>query len=441
MTTDHTEAPDAPNPQPGASSRRRLVKRKIWSVPATFRITCPAGLESALRIDVESAADVAVDRVTSGAVLATGPFDAVYDLLVRCRVADAVRVLVADLPAATLAMAFDRATRIPWRAWLPDACIVSVGVRSRASTLRDGATLTKTLVAAIRRDGIDVRVATDEGSDPVVVPDERAASPVQLDLRVEVHRDRAQVWLTCHARPLHHRVAGRWVTPGSLRETTAAAACLVGVPRNADLIVDPFCGSGTMIEEAASWVSGRPPGARRDPPLAPSPALSEARHRHAVRTALAAASTHEAVHVTCVASDVDPRAVRTTDHNLERLEGHGYVRVRTSTCPASAVDLRALRDEVSAGTPVLIAHPPYGRRSQVRRGDAPADVGDDEVWMRVVAQAAGWRFVVVHPRASRLAHLPGVTVTKVVQFRMRGLPNTIVVGHVSEAAPSTLPNP
>ena len=405
------------------ASRRRLVKRRVWAAAATFRLTCPPGLESALRDEVVATDAAQVKQVTAGAVVATGPFDAVYELMVRSRLADAVRVRVSEFQASTAAMAFDHLRRIPWPAWLPDRVDLEVRVTSRASALRDDLLVTRTLTSAVRRSGIDARAVRNGGGGDEPAPQ----SAPRIDLRVDLRRDRAEIWLTCHAQPLHLRVEGRWVTPGSLRETTAAAACRLGVPRDADLVVDPFCGSGTMIEEAIGWISGVAPGAHREHALAPSPALSEARLRHAVRTASAAVKEADRSPVAFVASDVDPRAVRTTRHNLDRLTLVDEVRLDVR--PASAVDLRALCEQAAATTPVLLMHPPYGRRSQAVEDGERGPAGD-RVWMRVVEAARGWRFVVVHPRGERLASLDGVDVTSVTHFRMRGLANAIVVGSV-----------
>ncbi len=89
------------------------------------------------------------------------------------------------------------------------------------------------------------------------------------DIRIEARWDgrEAAVFLNWSGPPLHERGYRLERTEAVLRETAAAAVLgLSGWREIADgggAFVDPVCGSGTLLAEAAIMAAGLPPGARR----------------------------------------------------------------------------------------------------------------------------------------------------------------------------------
>jgi 23S rRNA (guanine2445-N2)-methyltransferase / 23S rRNA (guanine2069-N7)-methyltransferase len=89
------------------------------------------------------------------------------------------------------------------------------------------------------------------------------------DIRVETRWNgrTATVYLNLSGPPLHERGYKLERTKASLRETTAATIlALAEWPRIAAEgggFVDPMCGSGTLLAEAAMMAAGLPPGVRR----------------------------------------------------------------------------------------------------------------------------------------------------------------------------------
>lgn len=386
------------------AARLRAVKRRIWGVPQRFRASCALGIETLLAEEVRALPGATELASAPGVVHATGPFDLVYAALLRLRTADALRIRIGDEAAATFPMLRDHLARLDWSLWLPRRCRMDVRVRSRGSRLRDDDGIERTLRQAVRDHGVDDR-AGDDAPDAAV--------------RIELSHDRALVWLDAAGAPLYRRTGTRWTAPTSLRETTAAALCLAGVPRDADLIVDPFCGSGTLLEEAASWLDDACPGARRGFALGASPAWKEARMRHARRTLCPEGPSAPAA---LVGSDVDEEALAAAHANLERA---GLVpRVTLSRADARDVDLSALVARCGARRPLLLANPPYGRRAEAIGATPEALLG------QVLAGASGWSFALAYPEPDAIAAVPGVTIERAVPIRMRGLPNALVTGRV-----------
>jgi tRNA (guanine6-N2)-methyltransferase len=80
-------------------------------------------------------------------------------------------------------------------------------------------------------------------------PDDRGAD---LNIRIFIDHTDALVGLRIGDHPLHRRPYKQAHTPGSLKPTVAAAMLRLADLPPASSIVDPFCGSGTIVAEAAA---------------------------------------------------------------------------------------------------------------------------------------------------------------------------------------------
>lgn len=84
-----------------------------------------------------------------------------------------------------------------------------------------------------------------------------------LKLRLHLLRDRATLLLDTSGEPLDRRGYRVRTTDAPVREQLAAACVLVAGWDGSGSVVDPMCGSGTFLVEAASIALGRAPGAFR----------------------------------------------------------------------------------------------------------------------------------------------------------------------------------
>ena len=81
--------------------------------------------------------------------------------------------------------------------------------------------------------------------------DGRRPHPEAVDWRVTLDGDRALVGLRPGARPLHRRPWKTASIPGTLHPPVAAAMARLAGIRPGQLVVDPCCGAGTVLIEAA----------------------------------------------------------------------------------------------------------------------------------------------------------------------------------------------
>lgn len=74
-----------------------------------------------------------------------------------------------------------------------------------------------------------------------------------LNVRVFIEGMMGLVGLRLGAAPLHRRPYKTDHLPGSLKPTVAAAMLLMANPKPGDMLLDPFCGGGTILAEAGAF--------------------------------------------------------------------------------------------------------------------------------------------------------------------------------------------
>ncbi|MEO1368893.1 MAG: THUMP domain-containing protein, partial [Acidobacteriota bacterium] len=84
-----------------------------------------------------------------------------------------------------------------------------------------------------------------------------------IQLRVRLFKNQATLLLDTSGRPLDHRGYRISTVQAPLRETLAAAAVLASGWNGEGPVIDPMCGSGTLLVEAGWWAQGRAPSQLR----------------------------------------------------------------------------------------------------------------------------------------------------------------------------------
>ncbi|MFN2322331.1 MAG: hypothetical protein ABR510_05170 [Trueperaceae bacterium] len=395
-------------PSPSPAALRRAVKRHVWGANHRFVATCALGVEDLLEAELRTIPGVAFATVAPGRVAFAGPLDAALAALVRARIPESLRVhLLADGAAGDYPTLHAQLRRVRWTLWLPARARVVVRVRSTKSRVRDDAGIERSLRQAWRAAGIE--------SD--------AADAPPCTVSVRLHRDRVSVALHL-ADALHRRsdaAGAKWVTSTTIRETTAAALVRLARAPEHDLIVDPFCGSGTLIAEArAAWAGA--PAHTGGFAFEASPAWAPGRFAHALRTWTASRAIGDARPPVLEAFDADVEAVAAARHNFAADADPPDVAVAVRR--AQDLDLVGQARRHGAARPLLLANPPYGKGAHAAGAEPDALVRD------LVARAHGWSFALLYPRPEALAGLDGVHVDHVRSVVTGGLRNAMVLGRV-----------
>ncbi|HVT60602.1 MAG TPA: hypothetical protein VHR45_19670 [Thermoanaerobaculia bacterium] len=176
-----------------------------------------------------------------------------------------------------------------------------------------------------------------------------------LHLRLRLHRDQATLLLDTSGEPLDRR--GYRVASGAapVREQLAAACVLAAGWDGRGSVVDPMCGSGTLLIEAAWLALGIAPGQlRRGWAFESLPGFAPERFA-AIR---AEPMPAPGPGVRLIGNDRSAEALRGARVNLER----AGLLARTTLLRGEASDLEAPAD-TPGGAGLVVVNPPYGERA------------------------------------------------------------------------------
>lgn len=213
---------------------------------------CHFGLEAVLKREIiELGYEIA--KVEDGRVTFYGDADALCRANVFLRTAERVLLKVGSFTAVTFEELFEKTKELPWEAYIPKDgkfwVAKAASVKSRLFSPSDIQSIMKK--AMVRR--------MQESYHIEWFPEDGASYPV----RVFLHKDMVTVGIDSSGVSLHKRGYREIAGAAPITETLAAALIMLTPWRKDRILVDPFCGSGTFLIEAAMMAANIAPGMNR----------------------------------------------------------------------------------------------------------------------------------------------------------------------------------
>lgn len=272
------------------------MKKKTYRM---FAVAAP-GLEEACLREMQ-ALELQEAQLCPGGVEFSGELHDLYRANLWLRTASRILVRVAELRATSFPDLFRRAVRLPWGHFIRPETAVRVRASSRSSRLVHTGRIAETLGEAIDRAlGRDASVANQH--------------PQQVLARFE--NDRCVLSIDSSGELLHRRSYRRNITPAPLRETLAAGLLLELGWDGVSSLVDPLCGSGTIVIEGALMALGRAPGSQRPFAFMDWPRFREGRWRLLLDEAARQSRSRLAAPI--LGSDRDSQAIAAARSNAQR---------------------------------------------------------------------------------------------------------------------------
>jgi 23S rRNA (guanine2445-N2)-methyltransferase / 23S rRNA (guanine2069-N7)-methyltransferase len=296
-------------------------------------------------------------RERSGGVAFSGTLECAYRACLWSRIANRVLLEVAQFEARD-AQQFHAAVRaIDWAAHLAPGATLACDFSGRHPAI------THTHFGALKlKDGIVDALRAASGARPDIAPE-------RPDVRVHAHAHGTAITLAIDLSgdSLHRRGYRGAAGEAPLKENVAAGVLLragwAELAAQGAPFLDPLCGSGTLVLEAALIGADRAPGLKRDYfGFLRWRAHDAALWRRLLREAESRDRSGEARPVRLRGTDRDPHAIRRARDNAARAGVQRWVSFDTGLLQDAAPPLPG--DTPSPG--LLCTNPPYGVRLEDR---------------------------------------------------------------------------
>jgi putative N6-adenine-specific DNA methylase len=274
----------------------------------------------------------------AGGVAFNGDWRTCYAVNLRSRIASRVLWRVGEFTYRNENDVYAAAKAIDWPRFFAVEKTIRVNVTAQKSPLKslEFATLRiKDAVCDRFRDLLGVR------------PDVERANP---DVRVHafLEAERGVLYLDTSGEPLFKRGWRAEQGEAPLRENLAAGIVMLTGWRPGMPLLDPMCGGGTFLVEAAAMARGRAPGAKRAFGFEKLKAFQERTFQE-----LKNEKHEEAANPELFGSDNDPDALKAARRNLAEAGVERWVKLEQG-------DMLSRSAPAAAG--VMVMNPPYGER-------------------------------------------------------------------------------
>ena len=311
---------------------------------AIFFAPCPRGLATALAQELTELGAQGATAADAGVTFG-GPFELAYTANLHSRIASRVLWRIAQFPYRTEDDVYAGAKAVSWREHFDPERTFKVETNAHRSALKslDFVTLrVKDAIADAFREAIGRR------------PSVSAREP---DVRVHTFLDATSctLYLDTSGEPLFKRGRRDHVGEAPLKKNLAAGILRVAGWRPGIALIDPMCGAGTFLSEAAEISLARAPGADRDFGFRKLARFDASAWERMLAQAKRAERSPEALPI--FGSDLHGRSL-----------GHAALNLRDAGLESAVVLKQANLLELSAPAPegMLVTNPPYG----VRLGEA-----------------------------------------------------------------------
>lgn len=258
------------------------------------------------------------------------------------RTAQRVHIVLGRFPATTFTELFDGVRALPLEDYIPANGAFPVkgwSLNSQLASVPDCQSIIKK--AAVER--LKTKYKTEWFPEDGQI----------FQLQFSILRDQAVILLDTSGDPLHKRGYRPVSNEAPLRETLSAAIADIARVRDYHRVVDPFCGSGTLLIEAAMKALNIAPGLRRHFSAEQWACLPNSIWRETRLQAESEQKTGE--EFSAEGYDIDPKAVALTLDNARRAGLEKFVK-------ASVRDIADFTLPDDEKKNLILTNPPYGER-------------------------------------------------------------------------------
>jgi putative N6-adenine-specific DNA methylase len=305
-----------------------------------FFATCPRGLEALLADELLAQRALKI-IVTDGGVSFEGNLETMYRVNLHSRIATRIMSRVGQGSYTSEEDIYKATFKLNWPSWFKVNQTIRVKVTGVKCPLKSLDFVTLRI-----KDAVCDRFREEGALRPSV-------SVRDPDVRIHAYltHDQYQLYLDTSGAPLYQRGFRDVSVIAPLRENLAAGIIMLSGWIPGTPFLDPMCGSGTFLIEAAMLAVNQPPGMKRTFGFQKLTSFDEGLWKKIETEAMNKMKPIEFLDI--YGSDMDLRAVRVARHNLKVAGLEEAAKVMQS-------DFIKLEPPASEGT--LVTNPPYGQR-------------------------------------------------------------------------------
>lgn len=304
-----------------------------------FAAPCLFGIEGICADELKRSG---IQKVTAenGRVLFEGDYNTLAKANLCSRYAERIQILLAEFSAYTFDQLFESVKAVSWENWIgkDDAFPVKGhSVNSKLTSIPDCQKIIKK--AVVDRLASKYRTSWFDETGP------------KHQIQFLIIKDRVSILLDTTGEGLHKRGYRRDSTDAPIKETLAAAMADLSHIRGYSTVVDPFCGSGTILIESALKAMKIAPGLQRSfsaEKWGCIPQTVWADERNNCLDTIDRSCEFEAY-----GFDIDPAAVELTLSNAKKAGVEKRIHVQQRSISDFTADYERA---------AIITNPPYGER-------------------------------------------------------------------------------
>lgn len=301
--------------------------------------TATFGLEAVVKREIENLG-FKVLKSEDAKITYLGDERAVVKSNLWLRCADRVLIKLGEFSALSFEELFQQAKALPWEEWIPEDAkftVTGTSVKSKLHSVPDCQSIVKKAIVEKLKETYHCQWFAETGPEYLI--------------KVTILKDRATVTLDTSGAGLHKRGYRVKDVAAPIKETLAAAMVQLSYWKEGRLLLDPFCGSGTIPIEAALIGKNIAPGLSRKFAAEQWTAIPASLWKEERKAAFEAIK--EDADLRIQASDILPSAVKAARENA----------MEAGVDDCIEFHIKPLKDvRLDGEHGIVICNPPYGER-------------------------------------------------------------------------------
>ncbi|WIV13022.1 class I SAM-dependent RNA methyltransferase [Proteiniborus sp. MB09-C3] len=301
--------------------------------------TSTFGLEAVVKREVEKLGykDITVEN---GKVTFSCDESGIPKANLWLRTADRVLLKLGEFKALSFEELFQGTKALPWDEWITEDgefTVTGKSVNSKLFSVSDCQAIVKKAVVEKLKEKYKTEWFKEDGP--------------KFTIQVSILKDIATLTIDTSGEGLHKRGYRVENVEAPIKETLAAASVSLSYWNSGRILLDPFCGSGTIPIEAAMIGKNIAPGLQRSFASEEWPRIGEALWKEARKEAFKA--INQDLDMKIYASDINPKAIEAARENAYEAGVDECI-----TFEVKDMSKVNIRDDYG----VIVCNPPYGER-------------------------------------------------------------------------------